>query len=334
MNDHLTDVSHERHGAEPRGTDRAGRARPSRARQVGRARRALRDVPPPGGPRQGRHGPGPRHRRALHRRTRGRLARGRARPVRHPDAADARALRPVRVGGPRAARPVVGGRAAPPGVTRPDPFYPLAEATNEPPPTPRWTTALARCGQKRRGIALDGRGRRRLGPAGGRHPVRASDRPRLLQRERDAIAAQLEATRRDPAAFDFGAQIPTGDDRRRPRQGPRAAHEALRRGATHLILDVRPKLGPDGVDVVADRGGTAAAAGHRMSAHHGAMSAQEPRTGRPLVRTPRYTTRRVPSEHVTRACPGRTSPAARHPTSRRHAPRNVGCGAGSWRWSP
>ena len=65
--------------------------------------------------------------------------------------------------------------AAPPGVTRPDPFYPLVEATNEPPPTPRWPTPLARCGQAPR-HRLDGRARRWLGHAGGRHPVRASDR--------------------------------------------------------------------------------------------------------------------------------------------------------------
>ena len=44
--------------------------------------------------------------------------------------------------------------AGPPGVTRPDPFYPLAEATNEPPPLTPGGPRLWLGGQKRRGIAL------------------------------------------------------------------------------------------------------------------------------------------------------------------------------------
>src|SRR6188768_1680700 len=42
---------------------------------------------------------------------------------------------------------------APPGVTRPDPFYPLVEATNEPPPTASGPRLWLGAG-KRRGIAL------------------------------------------------------------------------------------------------------------------------------------------------------------------------------------
>jgi alkanesulfonate monooxygenase SsuD/methylene tetrahydromethanopterin reductase-like flavin-dependent oxidoreductase (luciferase family) len=141
--------------------------------------------------------------------------------------------------------------AAPPGVTRPDPFYPLVEATNEPPPTPAGPRLWLGAG-KRRGIALtaalaDGW----VMPAVDILSGRATDLDDF-SRGRDAIAAQLEATRRDPAAFDFGAQVPTGETADDRAKALDAAHEALRRGATHLILNVRPKLGPDGVDVVAD----------------------------------------------------------------------------------
>jgi alkanesulfonate monooxygenase SsuD/methylene tetrahydromethanopterin reductase-like flavin-dependent oxidoreductase (luciferase family) len=72
-----------------------------------------------------------------------------------------------------------------------------------------------------------------------------------FDRGRSLILARLEALGRDRASFDFGAQVPTGetaDDRSRALA---AATDAVRRGATHLILNVRPRLGPDGVDVVA-----------------------------------------------------------------------------------
>jgi hypothetical protein len=72
-----------------------------------------------------------------------------------------------------------------------------------------------------------------------------------FSRGRDAILAQLEAKGRDPGAFDFGAQVPTGETRDDRHKALDAAHEALRRGATHLILNARPSVGPDGVDLVA-----------------------------------------------------------------------------------
>lgn len=141
--------------------------------------------------------------------------------------------------------------AAPPGVTRPDPFYPLVDATNEPPPLAPGGPKLWLGAGKKRGIALtaavaDGW----VMPAVDILTGRATDLDDF-SRGRDAILVQLEAIGRDPAAFDFGAQVPTGDtadDRRRALDG---AIEGLRRGATHLILNVRPRLGPDGVDTVA-----------------------------------------------------------------------------------
>jgi alkanesulfonate monooxygenase SsuD/methylene tetrahydromethanopterin reductase-like flavin-dependent oxidoreductase (luciferase family) len=99
---------------------------------------------------------------------------------------------------------------APPGVTRPDPFYPLVEATNEPPPTASGPRLWLGAG-KRRGIALtaalaDGW----VMPAVDILSGRATDLDDFSL-GRDAIVQQLETIGRDPAAFDFGAQVPTGD---------------------------------------------------------------------------------------------------------------------------
>jgi alkanesulfonate monooxygenase SsuD/methylene tetrahydromethanopterin reductase-like flavin-dependent oxidoreductase (luciferase family) len=132
--------------------------------------------------------------------------------------------------------------ATPPGVTRPDRFFPLTEATNEPPPLTPGGPPLWLGGQKRRGIALA------AAVADG------ADRPSTLDDfsdRRDALLEALASVGRDPEAFDFGAQIPTGttdDDRA---GALREAKDAVERGATHVILGLRPRLGPDGVDAVA-----------------------------------------------------------------------------------
>jgi alkanesulfonate monooxygenase SsuD/methylene tetrahydromethanopterin reductase-like flavin-dependent oxidoreductase (luciferase family) len=142
--------------------------------------------------------------------------------------------------------------ASPPGVTRPDPFYPLVDATNEPPPTPGRGPRLWLGAGKRRGIALtaalaDGW----VMPAVDVLSGRATDLDDF-SRGREAILAQLEAIGRDPATFDFGAQVPTGETADDRAKALDAADDALRRGATHLILNVRPRVGPEGVDVVAE----------------------------------------------------------------------------------
>jgi len=136
--------------------------------------------------------------------------------------------------------------AAPPGVTRPDPFFPLVEATNEPPPPPGGGPRLWLGAGKRRGIALtaalaDGW----VMPAVDILSGRATDLDDF-RRGRDDILRQLEAIGRDPEAFDFGAQMPTGDSADDRAKALDAAHEALRRGATHLILNLRYPY-PDGI---------------------------------------------------------------------------------------
>lgn len=139
----------------------------------------------------------------------------------------------------------------PPGVTRPDPYYPLAEATNEPPPLTPGGPPLYLGGQKRRGIALaaavaDGW----LQPA----VVTETGRPAgvdYFADRRDALLAALEVAGRDAATFEIVAQVATGttaDDRRTAVEDGRAA---VGRGATQLIVSMPSRLGADGVDAVA-----------------------------------------------------------------------------------
>lgn len=141
--------------------------------------------------------------------------------------------------------------AVPPGVSRPDPFFPLIEATNEPRPLTPGGPKLWLGAGKRRGIALtaalaDGW----VMPAVDITSGRATDLDDF-SRGRDAILAQLDALGRDPDGFDFGAQIPAGDTSEDRRTALDGARDAVRRGATHVVLNVRPRHGPDGVDAVA-----------------------------------------------------------------------------------
>jgi alkanesulfonate monooxygenase SsuD/methylene tetrahydromethanopterin reductase-like flavin-dependent oxidoreductase (luciferase family) len=140
--------------------------------------------------------------------------------------------------------------AAPPGITRPDPYYPLTEATNEPAPRTPGGPPLWLGGQKRRGIALaaavaDGW----LLPA-----VVALGSPSDLDyfsEKHDALLAAMAGIGRDPATFEIAALVPTGttaDDRRWALD---QARDAVRRGATKVILGMPPRLGRAGVDDVA-----------------------------------------------------------------------------------
>jgi alkanesulfonate monooxygenase SsuD/methylene tetrahydromethanopterin reductase-like flavin-dependent oxidoreductase (luciferase family) len=138
-----------------------------------------------------------------------------------------------------------------PGVTRPDRFYPLEEATNEPPPLTPGGPPLWLGGQRRRGIALA------AGVADGwvQPAVRVSDgQPTTLEDfsdRRGALLEALEAAGRDPDTFDFAAQIPTGETDADRMSALGRGIEAVERGATHVILGMRPRLGPAGVDAVA-----------------------------------------------------------------------------------
>ena len=140
--------------------------------------------------------------------------------------------------------------AKPPGVTRPDPFYPLTEATNEPPPLTPGGPQLWLGGQKRRGIALAAA----VADGWALPTVVALGAPSDLvyfSEKRDAILAALAAIARDPATFEISAQIPTGTSAADRRWALGQALEAVERGATHVILGMPPRLGPGGVDAIA-----------------------------------------------------------------------------------
>jgi len=138
----------------------------------------------------------------------------------------------------------------PPGVTRPDPFYPLAEATNEPPTRTPGGPPLWLGGQKRRGIALAAA----VADGWAAPTVIAPGVPSDLgyfSEKREEILAALEAIGRDPAGFEIGAQIPTGTTAEDRRWALGQARDAAERGATHIILGMPPVLGAAGVDAVA-----------------------------------------------------------------------------------
>ena len=139
---------------------------------------------------------------------------------------------------------------APPGVTRPDPFYPLAEATNEPPPLTPGGPPLWLGGQKRRGIALAAA----VGHGWALPAVVALGNPSDLtyfSEKRDLLLAAMDEIGRDPSTFEFSAQVPTGTTAADSRWALDQAKEAVRRGATHVILGMPPRLGAAGVDAVA-----------------------------------------------------------------------------------
>jgi alkanesulfonate monooxygenase SsuD/methylene tetrahydromethanopterin reductase-like flavin-dependent oxidoreductase (luciferase family) len=141
--------------------------------------------------------------------------------------------------------------AGPPGVTRPDRFFPLEGATNEPPTLTPGGPPLWLGGQRRRGIALAAA----VADGWAQPAVRVTDGlPTTLDDFSDRRAAfveALEAAGRDPATFDFATQIPTGETREDRQAALARAREAVDRGATHVILGMRPALGPDGVDAIA-----------------------------------------------------------------------------------
>ena len=135
--------------------------------------------------------------------------------------------------------------AAPLGVTRPDPFYPLAGATNMPPPLTPGGPPLYLGGQGPRGIRLAARV-----AAGWLQPGnQAGDVPYLAEK-RDALVPALEAEGRDPATFDVVGQVATGTTATSRREAVDAARGLMGAGATHIILGMPAALGPAGLDDV------------------------------------------------------------------------------------
>jgi alkanesulfonate monooxygenase SsuD/methylene tetrahydromethanopterin reductase-like flavin-dependent oxidoreductase (luciferase family) len=140
--------------------------------------------------------------------------------------------------------------AVPPGITRPDPFYPLVEATNEPAPRTPGGPRLWLGGQKPRGIALAAA----VADGWALPTVVALGAPSDLtyfSEKRELLLAAMERIGRDPATFTISAQVPTGTTAADRAWALEQAREAVERGATHVILGMPPRLGAAGVDAVA-----------------------------------------------------------------------------------
>jgi len=130
----------------------------------------------------------------------------------------------------------------PPGVTRDDPYYPLKDATNEPPPLRPGGPPIWLGGQRRRGIALavrhaDG------WPMPGNRPGDVA----YFAEKRDEIRAAIEAAGRDPDAFTFAAQLTCGETDVELAETRRVARSFFRNGANHVIISVPARLGPNGM---------------------------------------------------------------------------------------
>jgi alkanesulfonate monooxygenase SsuD/methylene tetrahydromethanopterin reductase-like flavin-dependent oxidoreductase (luciferase family) len=133
--------------------------------------------------------------------------------------------------------------AAAPGVTRDDPFYPLRGAVNAPGPRTPGGPPIYLGGQGPRGIRLAART-----AAGWLQPgTHAGNVPYFVEKRRELLAA-LEAEGRDPAAFDFVAQVGCGTTRDARLAALDAAKASLDVGATHIILGMPASLGPAGLD--------------------------------------------------------------------------------------
>ncbi len=133
-----------------------------------------------------------------------------------------------------------------PGVSRPDPFYPLDGATNLPPPLTPGGPPIWLGGQKRRGLALVARhGNGWMLPA-----IPDFDFDYFSEKCEGILAAMAEAGR-DSTGFAFAAQVPTGTTAESRRAAVEGALGFVRVGATHLILGMPARLGPDGLTAVA-----------------------------------------------------------------------------------
>ena len=130
--------------------------------------------------------------------------------------------------------------ATPRGVHRPDPFYPLAGATNLPPPVRPGGPPLILGGQKPRGIELAAR----VGAGWVLPGVNAGDVAYFLAR-RDEVLRAIEAVGRDPAGFRFLGVIHVSDAPGSMRAGLEAARAMVRGGATDIIVGIPAAGGPD-----------------------------------------------------------------------------------------
>lgn len=134
----------------------------------------------------------------------------------------------------------------PPGITRDDRYFPLMEATMEPPPFSPAGPPLWLGGQRRRGIALAAR----LASGWPMPGNRAGDVAYFSER-RDVLLRALEAAGRDPAEFTFAGQVACGASAAERRDALATARQMFRAGAQHVILSVPAGAGADALRAMA-----------------------------------------------------------------------------------
>ncbi len=135
----------------------------------------------------------------------------------------------------------------PPGVTLDDPFYPLRNATNEPPPVHPGGPLVWVGASKPRGLAL-------LATYASGWPM-PGNRPgdvALFTESRSAILRALEAAGRDPSSFSFAAQLSCGTTPRDRHTALVTARAFVAAGATHIILGLPASIAPDGLHALVD----------------------------------------------------------------------------------
>jgi alkanesulfonate monooxygenase SsuD/methylene tetrahydromethanopterin reductase-like flavin-dependent oxidoreductase (luciferase family) len=129
---------------------------------------------------------------------------------------------------------------SPPGVTRPDAFYPLDGAINQPPPITPGGPPIYLGGQKRRGIELAARS-----AAGWVMPGDRAGDVAYLGDRRDALMRAFEAIGRDPAGFAFVGQVVAGSSSADRREALDAGRRFAKAGATEMIVGITASAGPD-----------------------------------------------------------------------------------------
>jgi alkanesulfonate monooxygenase SsuD/methylene tetrahydromethanopterin reductase-like flavin-dependent oxidoreductase (luciferase family) len=135
--------------------------------------------------------------------------------------------------------------AVPPGVSRPDPFYPLEGATNIPAPVTQGGPPIYLGGQGPRGIRLAARS-----AAGWLLPGTHAGNVDYFGEKRDALIAAMQAIGRDPAGFDVVGQVATGRNAASRAEALAAARGLIATGATHIVFGMPADLGPAGLDDV------------------------------------------------------------------------------------
>jgi alkanesulfonate monooxygenase SsuD/methylene tetrahydromethanopterin reductase-like flavin-dependent oxidoreductase (luciferase family) len=132
--------------------------------------------------------------------------------------------------------------ASPPGVTRPDPFYPLDGATNIPPPVRKGGPPIILGGQKPRGIALAARA-----ADGWILPGNVEGNVAYLTARRDELLRAMDEVGRSPEGFRFIGQVHLSPDESSFARAIELGRAFGAAGATDVIIGVPPALGPDGV---------------------------------------------------------------------------------------